>query len=475
MNIHDQIRKRASAGLAGLLALVLIACGQQNPAPSSGGQNPPPPPAGQFMALSQDGTYLVNTQTNKPVFITGESAFVLDGNLSDADMETYLSDREAKGFNLIWVGAVDNFYSNDPPNDSQGNAPFGSAPFQNMQEPYFAHLDKLIQKAAAHNITVLLNPAFSGFSCQGGWCPEMEAASDATMTAFGAYLGNRYKNSPNIVWLIGGDADISGLGNAIKSKLNDTAVGIRSADTVHLMTAENLRGQSSLDQWSGSSWLNLNGLYNLPSDFPSAANANYQRSDFLPIFVIEDYYEGEHSMTALGLRTEAYWAVLSGAYLGQMFGNNAIWTFGDSFDTMGQTWQSQLNSPGSVQRSLLGKLFRSREHWKMVPDISHSVVTAGYGSGSTLTVTARSSDGQTIVSYIPNGNATTLAVDMTKITSAGGQAVCWWFNPSSGAATQIGTFPNSGSHSFSPPDSNDWVLVIDDAGAQLPAPGSADL
>src|SRR4029077_7084710 len=39
-------------------------------------------------------------------------------------------------------------------------------------------------------------------------------------------------------------------------------------------------------------------------------------------------------------------------------------------------------------------------------------------------------------------------------------------------ATLIGIFPNSGTQNFTAPDGNDWVLVIDDASANLPAPGS---
>src|SRR4029077_17560915 len=44
--------------------------------------------------------------------------------------------------------------------------------------------------------------------------------------------------------------------------------------------------------------------------------------------------------------------------------------------------------------------------------------------------------------------------------------------PQTSAATLIGTFPNSGSQSFTAPDSNDWLLVIDDASANLPAHGT---
>jgi len=196
--------------------------------------------------------------------------------------------------------------------------------------------------------------------------------------------------------------------------------------------------------------------------------------------MMEDYCEGEHSMTALGLRTEGYWAVLSGAYLGRQFCNNAIWSFGDSYDSMGASWQSQLSSPGSVGQEWLGKLFRSREHWKLAPDVTHTVVTAGYGNlgnwpQTTLTTTGRTSDGQTIIAYDPVGNATTLTLNMTKITSASGTAKCWWFNPRNGSTTLIGSFANTGTRNFTPPDSNDWVLVVDDASASLPAPGTDQL
>jgi PKD repeat protein len=419
------------------------------------------------IALSSNRKYLINP-TGQPVFLVAEQGFDLNQVLSAADLEVYLSDRSSKGFNLIWMSVVDNSYYANPQYDSQGNAPFSGGDFLNMQPAYFTHLDYVLNRMAAYGITALLGPAFSGYPCgppPSGYCLNMEAASDATMTAYGEYLGDRYKNFSNIIWMIGGDMDSSG---DLKTKHNDIAVGIRSKDTVHLMTAENIRGQSSLDIWSGYSWLDLNGLYNLPSDIPSAAEKNFTRSDFLPEFMMEDWCENEHSETPLSLRTEGYWAVLSGAYLGRDFCNYPIWAFAAG-------WKAQLNSPGSVSESLTGKLFRSREHWLMAPDINHSVVTAGYGTGATLTVTSRTSDGQSIIAYIPNGIAATITVDMTKIISSTSTVQGWWFDPQTGATLNLGAFSNSGKQNFRPPDSNDWVLVLDDASAKLPAPGTSTL
>lgn len=454
--------------------------------------NPPfvPAGAGQFMALSKDKSYLINTITNKPVFITGEQAYSLATNLSrNSDIEYYLSTRQSMGFNLIWVGAVDQAYLVDPPGNALGQVPFVGYPdghgkaFTNMNEAYFSHLDYVIQRAAAHGFTVLLNAAFVGSgpswcSDDTGWCRELKTASNADLTKYGVYLGNRYKSYPNIIWMMGGDCDLKDY-PIFKTKMDAIANGIRSMDSIHLMTIETQPPDgASQDNMHGSTWINLNFLYQDAPGMAAKANTDYSRSDSLPMFIGEDNLENE-TVGDLVERREAYQGVLGGAHLGSVFGNCVIWPFGAVYKYCniqpGQTWRNRLNSTGSIGRQYLGQLMRSREHWQMVPDTNHTVVTAGYGSGDTVTVTSRTKDGQSILAYIPNGNATTLTVAMNKITSAMRTVKGWWFNPSSGTATFIGSYANTGTKNFTPPDSSDWVLVMDDAGAKLPAPGSADL
>jgi hypothetical protein len=444
----------------------------------------------QFMTLSEDKTYLLNTITKKPVFITGEQAYSLAINLArNSDIEYYLSTRQSMGFNLIWVGAVDQAYLVDPPGNALGQVPFIGYPdgdgkaFTNMNEAYFAHLDYVIQRAAARDFTVLLNAAFVGSgpswcSEDFGWCRELQTASDADLMAYGAYLGNRYKSYPNIIWMMGGDCDLADY-PIFKRKMDDIADGIRKADSVHLMTIETLPPHgASQDGMTGSTWIDLNFLYQHAPGMAARANANSLRRDFLPMFLGEDNLENE-TVGDFVERAEVYQAVLGGAHLGFIFGNCVIWPFGAVYQYCkiqpGQTWQNRLSSTGSIGRQYLGQLMRSREHWKMVPDINHAVIIAGYGSGDTITTASRTKDGQTIIAYIPNGDATTLTVAMNQINGSGHKAKCWWFNPSSGTATLIGTYSNSGSKTFTPPDSNDWVLVIDDAHANLPVPGRADL
>ncbi len=317
----------------------------------------------------------------------------------------------------------------------------------------------------------MADPAFVGYGCQGGYCQSYRNSSAETLTAYGHFLGHRYQGFSNIIWLIGGDADPSD--NNVQSKLYALAIGIRSADSRHLMTTENYRGSSSQDIWSGASWLDLDALYLQPSEIPSYASSHFLRGTY-PVFMLEDWYEGEHSMTESGQRQEAYWAVLSGGTLGRVFGNYAIWNFSWSGNTK-DPWTNQLGASGSVGQQWIGKLFRSREHWKLVPDVNHTVLTAGYGSGSTLSVAARTSDGQTIIVYIPKGNVAAITINISKITDPESLAKSWWFNPRDGASVSIGTSATRGTCRFTPPDGNDWVLVIDSQSANLSPPGSADL
>ena len=442
---------------------------------------------GQSMTLSADKMHLENTITNTPVFITGDAPQLLFVQLSNSDVETYLADRASRNFNALWVYPIDNQDQTNAPQDYYGNVPFDGADFTSEDPTYWAHIDYVMQRILAYGMVAWMNVAFVGTPQFGTsyYYNSLLNSSDATMTAYGQWLGNRYKNYPNIVWVLGGDAPAT---SAIYSKLADIGNGLQSADPNHLITLEACREcsqgsnqgqQSTLEAYaylgqSVPSFMGLNWGYATAPNVVSECRGAYASTlgGAVPALMGEDWYEGEHSMTSLQVREESYWEVLSGCTLGRLFGNNAIWTMGGPQDTMGQTWESQLGSAGSVAEEWQGALMRSREFWLLVPDTNNSVLVSGYGSGSTLSVAARTSDGQTIIAYVPNGNLVTITIDMTKITSAGDTANCWWFNPSTGATTLIGGFATSGTQNFTPPDANDWVLVIDDANANLPAPGS---
>jgi chitodextrinase len=441
-------------------------------------------PAAYPLKVSSNGRYLVD-QTNAPFLIVGDAAYTLSVMLSNADVDTYLADRAARGYNAIWMVLVDKSDQNNAPDDFFGNVPFDGAWFTNEDAAYWAHQDYVIQQAAGYGIAVFLMPSFIGSSSENYDLTAMLNSTDAVVSAYGTFIGNRYKGYNNIVYVLGGDTDPTTTG--LTSKISDLGSAIAAADPNHLITFEGCRftcnsgsNKSSIQAFGGSppSWIDLNWAYNGQPTVVAGCQATYSSSPFLPPLMGEDFYELDSRVTEFQVRQEGYWEVLSGCYLGRMFGNDSIWTFNAIPASGGTTypaWQSQLSSVGSLGQQFLGQLMRSREHWLMAPDTTHSVLTAGFGSGATLSVAARSADGQTIIAYFSDGNATAKTINMSMITSASSTARAWWYNPQEGTATLIGTFPNSGSQSFAAPDSNDWVLVIDDASANLPAPGSSTI
>ncbi len=466
---------------------------------SPGNSRPIVSAAGQFMTLDPTGRFVMNSITKKPVFITGDAAWSLITQLDNSDVEVYLSDRAARGFNYIWCGAVDNYYQSGAPKNYYGSSPFVGPDFTNENADYWKHVDYVIERAAYYGITVGLSPAFVGLSSPGGYLASYQKSSDSVLVGYGEFLGDRYKTFTNIIWILGGDVDPKA---GVLPKLTALANGIRSKDKSHLMVAEGEPQHAALDTFGTAIPLDLNWLYFHTTNIPGGASSNYTRLPWLPPFLGEAWYENEHvpSLTELGLREQGYWAVLSGAYLGNGgFGNSPIWYFSGGPDAHANdlAWKSQLGSGGSIAQMYLGRLFRSREHWKLVPDLNHTVMVAGYDSrslfsstwesfrslvhqtpyrlGDASSVAARTSDAQTMIAYIPTGNTTTITIAMNSIADAGSQAKCWWFNPRDGSSTLIGIVATRGTRKFTPPDSNDWVLVIDSERANLAAPGSVDL
>jgi hypothetical protein len=369
------------------------------------------------------------------------------------------------------VNLIERRFSINPPKNIYGDTPFTGRTFTTPNELYFEHADYVINAAAQKGMVVLLAPLYLGYNCGSeGWCAEVQSASLSDMRSWGRYLGNRYKDFKNIVWLIGGDADPNKYG--VTEKMREFVRGIRDYDTVHLITAHNNPESMAVDPYGGSdTWLSINNVYSYSTTLYQNSRTAYDRSPILPYFIIESTYENEHDSTQQQLRSQIYWPVLYGGF-GSIFGNCPIWHFGYSSSRCGITnWKSQLDAQGSLNMMHAQALFRSRAWERLEPDFNHTVMTAEYGSWgqSDYATTARTLDGTTVIAYLPSKRM--VSVDMSKVS--GTKARCWWFNPSDGLSAFVGDYSNSGIRNFTPPSDGDWVLVLDDAGKDLPAPGTA--
>jgi hypothetical protein len=423
------------------------------------------------------GQHCVVDQNNSPFFIQGDSAWLLSKYLTAADQNFYLSNRCVQGFNSI-IMDMHPRYSGGGTEVIQTADAYGQEPFTNtipghytnllsMNERYFTNVDSVIQRADALGMTVFLYPMYDGYpGSVEGWWDQMVGNGSNTLFQYGQWVGNRYRNTPNLVYIGAGDFDEPNPPNYL---WNAVANGILSVDTNHLFTAQT--GGSSARAYYSNAWCNLNCTYARSPSAPyityDFAIANYQVSPVVASFSREPYYEFtpySPANTAYDCRRYAWGSVLYGE-AGHFYGNAHIATY--NFDS---GWQTQLWSQG-VTVTNVGKLMRSRPWWNCVPDSAHTTITAGFGTYGQVNFTTcmRETVGRTIIAYIP-GARMTATVDMTRIS--GSTANAWWYDPRTGASTPIGTYNTTGTRTFTPADTNDCVLVLDDASQGYGPPGS---
>ena len=419
------------------------------------------------LAVSENHRYLVD-QNHVPYLLQGEAAWSLIVVPSDQEVEQYLKNRRDKGFNAVLVELIEHRYSKKPPLNAAGDPPFTTpGDFSTPNEKYFAHADWVIRKAGEYGSQVLLTPIYLGYvGTDEGWIEELMKLKPEKCLEYGRYLGKRYKDFDNIIWVMGGDRNPKD----VIEKVDLIALGIREFDKRHLFTAHGNSEPSTPEQFGSGGWLDINSSYSCETVHERLFR-DYNHQPVLPTFLIESCYEGEHNSSEVQIRRQAYWAVLCGGF-GHVFGNNPLWHFeGPSLYPFEGTWQQAMDLPGSQSMMRWGKLFRSRRWFDLLPDQKHEVVIAGVGEflGNDYLAAGRTLDGSTVIAYMPTKR--TIKVEMSKVS--GVQAVAWWFDPSSGRVTEAGAFATTGILEFTPPAEGDWILVLDDASQKLPPPGQS--
>ena len=416
------------------------------------------------LEISSNGRYFVD-QAGIPVLVHGDTAWSLIGELTREEVTQYLDDCAARNFNSLIVTLVEGHYVSDPPNNAYGDPPFLTpGKFSMPNEAYFQHADWVIQQAAARGIQIFLAPVYLG-CCSDGWFePVMDNNSEQDIRQFGAWVGNRYKNEPNLIFTWGNDVFPDQFPQ-VEQKVQAMAEGLRSAESAaHLMTYHAYPEASAYDVWSFTqeSWLDFNATYTYLPVW-QRCQTDYAFLPTTPLILFESKYENEHGTNGRQQRVQAYQALLSGA-AGQFYGNSPIWHMG----VKGGDWQAALSDPGRVSMKHVRALFESRKWYDLVPDLDRTVLTAGLSSGDDRATAAITNDGKTIIIYAPSGR--TLGVSLDALS--GSNATAWWFNPRDGSVDTGTPLTSSGSRSFTSPTSDDWVLVIDDAAAGLPPPGT---
>jgi hypothetical protein len=287
----------------------------------------------------------------------------------------------------------------------------------------------------------------------------MVANGPEWLRQYGEYLGRRYRDLPNILWVHAGDYDPprTDLVSAI-------AEGIATFDARALHTAHNSPDTVAVEYWQGEPWFNVNNVYTY-GQVHTAALKQYARPDEMTVFLIESAYENEHDATEQRLRTQAYQAMLSGA-AGQVFGNNPIWHFdGPGVFPAPVTWREALDSRGAQSMTHLRNLLTTIPWWLLEPDTDHTLLTDGLGPEDARAVAASTADGSLAMVYIPGSREIT--VELARL--AGPLVEARWYDPANGRFSAVAGSPFSTTEPrrLRPgTDSNsagfgDWVLVLE--------------
>lgn len=443
-----------------------------------------------------NGRYLVD-RNGTAFLMIGDAPHALVVDLDLADETAYLVNRKTNGFNSLWIELLCDSYTGGPGTEESptlrerlqswlrhttvGRANYGhdinnNNPFTNTlaggyydlttpNPAYWAHVDRLAQTAATNGLQCVFTPLD-----QGGWMKTALANGTSGCNEYGRFLGNRYKDYPNIFWCLGNDfQDWSTATN--DAVILAIANGIRSVDTNHPMTIEldYLVSDSLADpQWAPE--VSVNGIYTYYMPYVESL-VGYNRANYAPCLFLEGNYEfennnGRQPPSPLVLRVQEYWSLLSGCLAGHMYGNHYTWTF-----TGG--WQSHLDTAGVAQLKYFENFFTNVSWFDLVPDQSHKFVTSGYGTFDTnkdflltandYVTAAQSRDGTLGVVYCPKNTTVTLC-----LTNFTGPVAAKWYDPSAGTYTAVAGSPFANAitaTNVATPGNNaagdpDWVLLL---------------
>jgi hypothetical protein len=411
---------------------------------------------------SANNRYLVD-QNNVPFLMIGDAPQAMVGNLSVAQAKFFIKNRATYGVNALWVNLLCDSYTacNSDGTTFDGIAPFTTPGDLSTPNPaYFDRAAAMIDAAAAKGMVVLLDPIETG-----GWLGVLDANGVQKARHYGAFLGNRFKDHPNIIWMSGNDFQ-SWRDSAQNRLVRAVMLGLADTDASHIQTIElDYYVSASMQDGPLRPLLGLDAVYTYRPTYAEEL-AEYKRTDFRPTFLVEANYEFEQNGGTDGgstenLRRQEYWTALSGT-TGQLYGSAYSWRLqGD--------WADNLDTVGILQLSYLRQLLRTRKWYDFVPDRDHQVLVKGFGHYSkddsittdTYATAARTTDGSLVMAYLPDIRKVTF--DMSKLS---GQVTARWFDPSNAAFTDIGSFANTGTQDFTPPGNNgdgdgDWVLLLE--------------
>jgi len=429
------------------------------------------------LKVSENQHYLVH-QDGKPFFWLGDTAWELFHRLDKEEADAYLKHRSEQGFTVVQAVALAELDGLNTPN-ALGERPLTDNDPAKPNEAYFRHVDYIIDKAAEYGIVIALLPTWGDKVFKDKWGKGPEIFNVNNAGSYGEWIGKRYQNRENVVWVLGGD-------RTPRKDSDDLKVWRQMAEGIAKGTGGNSHALMSfhpqpngVEMGGSSNWFHQDQWldFNMLQDGHCRDEITYDKVSFVynrkpakPVIDSEPIYE-DHPVcfnaadlgtsNAYDVRKFAYLDLFAGAF-GHTYGCHDIWQMYDTdkepVNGPHLPWKQALDLPGAKQMAFVRKLMESRPLLDRIPDQS-LVEESNLGPSERIQAT-RGKD----YAFVYTAAGRQFNVNTGKIS--GKELNAYWFDPRTGNIKSVGAFPNTGRHLFKPPTSGygkDWILVLDDA------------
>lgn len=419
------------------------------------------------LAVSENGHYFIK-QNGNPFFWLGETAWHIFSSLTKEEIIQFLNNRQAKGFNVFQCVVAAEFPTRN------GELPYVNFNPSKPNDKYFQLVDFVIKEAEKRDMYIALLPTW-GHSVANLWETRFkEIFNEKNAYDYGRFLGARYKNTNNIIWVTGGD----------RPAYNDTAdwrpiyrsmvKGIKAGGSVALITYHSTGESSSSDFWQKENILDFNMLQSghRKQDLPAWEwiYKDYNLYPPKPTIDAEPNYE-DHPVfwkpelgyfTDYDVRKQLYRTVFAGA-AGVTYGHQSIWQFyrpGQNKKTgVNMYWYQALDKPGAFNAGILKKFMEKIEAYNKIPS---QPLIVNNGDSSDYAVAFLNKDSSKAAIYLPVGKSVEVNTHLIQSPNL----YVWWMNPKNGTIEEVGNLINNKTMQFASPTvgyGNDWVLIVENA------------
>lgn len=379
--------------------------------------------------VSKNGRYFEQAN-GEPFFWLGDTCWPLFGQYTKEEAERYLTNRAEKRFTVIqcvaaWGGTLGQ-ETPQPGVNFTGEPPWVGGNPAKPNPAYFENVDYLLRYAEQAGLVLAILPTW------GLYVSEIQTINLHNARIYGRWLGERYRDTTNLVWINGGDR----IPTWREEVYRELALGLREGDGgKHLITYHPCGWRSSSEYWHEEEWLDFNMIETWTewTKVYDAVRADTMRTPIKPVVLGEGAYEDgpEYPMgpiTPLVVRRQAWWTVMAGGFF--TYGQNQMWR-------MEPGWEKAFDTPGATQMGIMRKVVESRRWWEMIPD--QSIFASGFSAERILNTAMRTKDSRCYMLYL--ADACHVLLYLNRILSKKARAT--WVNPQTGEEVAGGEYETS--------------------------------